>query len=593
MEVQQIIVIAVIALSFLFFVKEWLPVEITALSAAAILILTGVIRVGDFIGGFSNTAPITIGCMFVMSAALERTGVIDSLGRMLIRLSRGSLYRALALIMLVPLPLSAMMNNTPIVVILLPAIIALARQSNLPASKLLIPLSYATILGGTCSMVGTSTNLIADGIARDLGMEAFSLFSIAPLGIIYSAIGVAFMLLIGVRLLPARDTVSSILTPEMTREFLVQATVPVDSPLAGRKLGDLLKETLRGMHILEVRRRGLNLTEDLKGIVLRTGDRLLVRTGTRGVHHLKSRGGVRIGFDSIAGLQAMEEREAVLMEGIVGPNSNLVGKTLRQIRFRQRYGLLILAIHRQGRNITSNMENLPIEFGDTLLVEGPREGINRLLEDRDFISLTEPTEKPVHARHAPLAITAVGGFIVGGFLGVDTALLAFLAALFVIVTRCLNANEAYASINWRILLLIIGMLAVGRGMESSGTAALVASGIAHFALPLGAIAMISAIYITTSVCTELVSNNAVAALLTPVAINLAHQADASPIPFVIAVMFGASASFATPIGYQTNTYVYGAGGYRFSDFIRVGLPLNILLWLLATFLIPLIWKPYP
>lgn len=593
MEVQQIIVISVIALSFLFFVKEWLPVEITALSAAAILILTGVIQVGDFIGGFSNTAPITIGCMFVMSAALERTGVIDSLGRMLIRLARGSLYRALALIMLVPLPLSAMMNNTPIVVILLPAIIALARQSNLPSSKLLIPLSYATILGGTCSMVGTSTNLIADGIARDLGMEAFSLFSIAPLGIIYSVVGVVFIMVIGVRLLPARDTVSSILTPEMTREFLVQATVPVDSPLAGRKLGDLLKETLRGMHILEVRRRGLNLTEDLKGIVLRTGDRLLVRTGTRGVHHLKSGGGVRVGFDSIAGLQAMEEREAVLMEGIVGPNSNLVGKTLRQIRFRQRYGLLILAIHRQGRNITSNMENLPIEFGDTLLVEGPREGINRLLEDRDFISLTEPAEKPVHARRAPLAIAAAGGFIVGGFLGVDTALLAFLAALFVIVTRCLNANEAYAAINWRILLLIIGMLAVGRGMESSGTAALVASGIAHLAAPLGALAMLSALYFVTSICTELVSNNAVAALFTPVAVNLAHQADASPIPFVIAVMFGASASFATPIGYQTNTYVYGAGGYRFSDFLRVGLPLNLMLWLVATFVIPLIWKLHP
>ncbi len=593
MEVQQIIVISVIALSFLFFVKEWLPVEITALSAAAVLILTGVIQVGDFIGGFSNTAPITIGCMFVMSAALERTGVIDSLGRMLIRLARGSLYRALALIMLVPLPLSAMMNNTPIVVILLPAIIALGRQSNLPASKLLIPLSYATILGGTCSMVGTSTNLIADGIARDLGMEAFSLFSIAPLGIIYSLIGVVFIMLIGVRLLPARETVSSILTPEMTREFLVQATVPVDSPLAGRKLGDLLKETLRGMHILEVRRRGLNLTEDLKSITLRTGDRLLVRTGTRGVHHLKSDGGVRVGFDSIAGLQAMEEREAVLMEGIVGPNSNLVGKTLRQIRFRQRYGLLILAIHRQGRNITSNMENLPIEFGDTLLVEGPREGINRLLEDRDFISLTEPAEKPVHARHAPLAIAAVGGFIVGGFLGVDTALLAFLAALFVIITRCLNASEAYASINWRILLLIIGMLAVGRGMESSGTAALVASGIVHLTAPMGALAMLSALYLATSICTELVSNNAVAALFTPVAVNLAHQAEASPIPFVIAVMFGASASFATPIGYQTNTYVYGAGGYRFSDFLRVGLPLNLMLWIVATFVIPMIWKLHP
>jgi len=482
-----------------------------------------------------------------------------------------------------------MVNNTPIVVILLPAVIALCRQSGLPTSKLLIPLSYATILGGTCSMVGTSTNLIADGIARDLGVQAFSLFSITPLGLINAVIGTIFILTLAPKLLPSRETVSSILTPEMHREFLVQAAVPADSPMLGQPLGQLLTGPLRGMRILEVRRRGLNLGDELAGIELQAGDRILIRTGSRGVQHLKSTDGVEVGFDSFKGLQTMERREAVLMEGIIGPNSNLVGRTLREIRFRQRYGLIILAIHRQGRNITSQLETLPLEFGDTLLVEGPREGINRLLSERDFISLTETSEKPLLFRKAPFAIAALFGFMVGGFFGIDTSLLALLVALFVVLTGCLKPSEAYASLDWKILLLIIGMLAVGKAMDTSGTAAYLAGHLTAAALPYGPIVLLSVVYLLSSVLTELVSNNAVAAVMTPVVVSLAGLADLNPVPFIVAVMFGASASFATPIGYQTNTYVYGAGGYRFTDFLRIGLPLNITLWLVASFVIPMIW----
>ena len=599
MEPNQILVLITIAVAMVFFVKEWLPVEITSLAAAAVLVVSGILSIEDFTRGFSNSAPITIGCMFVLSAALDRTGVIERLSQWLLRVAKGSLNRALALVLIIPLPLSAMINNTPIVVILLPAIIRMARTTGMPASKLLIPLSFATILGGTCSMVGTSTNLIVGGAALsnkqwiDAGLPAFSLFSIAPLGVVYAIVGVAYIYFFGVRLLPRREALSELIDSEQEREYLLQAQVQDSSPFSGRPLLELLKGPLAGMQILEVRRRGVNLMDDIDSIVLTPGDRLLVRAGSRSIHELRRSEDLAVGFETLGGLAKLETREAVILEGIIGPESSLVGRTASDIRFRQRYNLLLLAIHRRGKNITAHLETMPLQFGDTLLVEGPREGIKRLLEEKDFIALTQPESKPMRRHKAPIALAAMGGFVAGGLLGVDTTLLALLGALAVVILGCVKPQEAYSAIEWRILFLIIGMLALGRAMDTTGTAALLASSISYFMLPLGAVAMLSAVYFMASFLTELISNNAVAALLTPIAISMAVIAEASPVPFVIALMFGASASFATPIGYQTNTYVYGAGGYRFSDFLKIGVPLNLILWATATLVIPLIWPLFP
>ena len=596
MDPAQVTVFFVLALTMLCFVKEWMPVEITALAAAGCLmvveVLTGwrLLSPAGFLRGFSNPAPVTIGCMFVLSAALERTGVIDKLARWLIAKSGGSMYRALLLLLAVPLPLSAFVNNTPIVVILMPAVLAMSRVGGVAPSKLLIPLSYATILGGTCSMIGTSTNLIVDGMARDAGLPPMGLFAITPLGLVYALIGAVYLLVLAPRILPTRETVSSLLPPEARREFLVQAAVPDASPLLGQRLGDLLANAWRGQRILEVRRRGINRQEALTDVVLEAGDRILIRTGTRGVQELKATDGVAVGFHGIDGLQAMEERDAVIMEGIIGPSSPWVGRSLRSLQFRQRYGVLILAIHREGKNVTAQMENLAIEFGDTLLVEGPPDAIQRLMAERGFVNLSEVTTKPVRRGKALFALGAMAVFMLGGLFSViETSVLAFLCALAVVLCGCLKPREAYDAVDWRILLMIIGMLGVGRAMENSGTAASIAGQMTSWFAPFGPLVLLSALYLLASILTEMISNNAVAALLTPIALKMADNMDVNPLPFVIALMFGASASFATPIGYQTNTYVYGAGGYRFSDFLKVGVPLNLLLWGAATFLIPWFW----
>lgn len=597
-EWQQYLVFAVTIAVFAVFLRGKLSVELVALGAAGVLLVAGVVDRDDLLSAFANPAPVTIGALFIISAALERTGQIARLGRLFNGVARGTERRALATLLVVCILCSAFVNNTPLVVILLPVVLGFCRDSGAKPSRLLIPMSYACILGGTCSMAGTSTNILVDGIAREHGVEPFHLFSIAPLGLAYAAVGSAYLWLFGPKLLPARDTLATLLNAARGREFLIQAEVPADSTLIGKPAIEVLAGRSRSLKVIEVRRRGRVLDAALDAIVLEQGDRLLIRTGTKGVAELHRSEGVNVGLGE-SDLAPMEQREAVLLEGMIGPNSSLAGRTLAQVAFRQRYGALILAIHREGQNITRDFETLRLEFGDTLLVEGSREGIERLKAERDFITLSEPRPETFNLRKAPFALAGIGLFVfLASFdfswvglpaVDFDTFSAAFVAALFVLLTGCLSPREAYEAVDWKILLLIIGMLVLGIAMDKTGAAKTVATHVASLLKPLGPWGILCGIYLLASIMTEMVSNNAVAVVLAPIALRIAEAVDASPIPFLIAVMFGASASFATPIGYQTNTYVFGAGGYHFKDFVKVGLPLNLLLWVVASLLIPLIW----
>ncbi|BCX48221.1 sodium:sulfate symporter [Haloferula helveola] len=597
-EWEQYLVFAVTLGVFAVFLWGKLSVELVALGAAGVLLLTGIVDRDDLLSAFANPAPVTIGALFIISAALERTGQIAKLGRLFNVVAKGSERRALLTLLVVCVVCSAFVNNTPLVVILLPVILGFCRDSGAKPSRLLIPMSYACILGGTCSMAGTSTNILVDGIAREQGIEPFHLFSIAPLGMIYAVLGSAYLWLFGSKLLPARDTLATLLDAARGREFLIQAEVPTDSSLIGQAAVEVLKGRSRSLKVIEVRRRGRVLEDALNEIYLEEGDRLLIRTGTKGVAELHRSEGVNVGLGE-SDLTPMEQREAVLLEGMIGPNSSLAGRTLTELAFRQRFGALILAIHREGQNITRDFETLRLEFGDTLLVEGSREGIERLKAERDFITLSEPRPEAFNLRKAPFALAGILLFVFlasfdFAWIGLpsvdfDTFSAAFLAGLFVLLTGCLTPREAYEAVDWKILLLIIGMLVLGIAMDKTGAASTVAAHVADWLAPLGPWGILCGLYLLASIMTEMVSNNAVAVVLAPIALRIAEAVDASPIPFLIAVMFGASASFATPIGYQTNTYVFGAGGYHFKDFVKVGLPLNLLLWIVASITIPLIW----
>ncbi|MFT4549528.1 MAG: di/tricarboxylate transporter [Verrucomicrobiales bacterium] len=597
---KQIFVFVVLGFAVLAFFREWLAPDMVALFSLGLVLAVGILPKEELLAAFSNPAPITIACMFILSAGLERSGCIDIMGTAFRKVAGEGEVRVLVVLMITGAVLSAFVNNTPVVVVFLPIILRLAKSTDLKASRLLIPLSYACILGGTCTLTGTSTNLIIDGQAQSYGLKPFTMFELTKLGIVYAVIGFVYMLTIGRKLLPERESVATDIADMQEREFLTQVIVQAGSPLIGKTLPDTLLKAIKEARVLEIRRLGMPLPEGLDSLVIEERDRILISVHGEHFEDLKDTEGLRLTAYQNLKLETLERRPAVLMEGIIGPQSRLVGRTLRALKFRQRFGVLILGIHRQGGDFRRNFEDVRLHPGDTLLIEGPQQAIESIQEERDFISLTTRNAKGIRPEKAWYAAAITVGFILAASLsGVPIVILAFLAAIAMLATRCLQPHEAYSSVQWNIIFLIIGMLGVGKAMEVTGGAALMADGVMAIFGNYHPVVILAAVYLLSSTLTELISNNAVAVLLTPIVVKIAQSIDfagelgVDARPFVVAMMFGCSASFATPIGYQTNTYVYGAGGYKFSDFPKVGVPLNLILWLVATALIPIFWPFRP
>ena len=582
------------------FFREWGTPDIVALAAMGIVLILGLLPITDVVedkqvvrrgllGVFSNGAPITIACMFVLSVGLERTGAIAAIGRLFTRIAGDGEIRVLIILMLLAAPLSAFVNNTPVVVVFLPIVLAHARNTKLHASRLLMPLSFAAILGGTCTLTGSSTNLIIDAVAQDYEMRAFTMFELAKLGVIYALVGFTYLLTVGRKLLPERHGLAELIEPD-TRLFLTQFSVQNESPLIDKPLTDTLLKDFSGAEVLEVRRKGIRLKSKLDQLAIREGDRLAITVHGPAFSLLHEQEGIVFDGQDELNLKPLETREMKLIEGIIGPRSKLVGRSVNDIGFRRNYGVNILAIHRQGKNIKRDFNKTRLAFGDTLLMEGPADAVGELQHSQDFVTLTEPPEISVRPSKIWVGAGITAAFVLGAsFQVLPIVALAMLAALLMILCRCVSAQQAYDAVHWDIVFLIFGMLSLGLALEQTGGAQLLVDGLMKAVGDFSPFVVLAVVYLLSSTLTELISNTAVAALLTPIVIGVAESLGVDARPFVVAMMFGCSASFATPVGYQTNTYVYGAGGYKFTDFPKVGVPLNLILWLIATILIPVFW----
>lgn len=579
------------------FYLEKIPADLTAMTLFAILLVSGLLPIDAALSVFSNPAPITVAAMFIISAALTRCGIIDFLAASMNRFTSIGYARLIFFLVLGVAGISAFINNTPVVVVFMPVVLTLARRMSIPASKLLIPLSYASIFGGTCTLIGTSTNLLVSGIAVNAGHAPLGMFEISWVGVPMLGIGMLYLILFGKRFLPNRDTITSILSPDERREYITEAFLHHDSPLIGKTLEEAGITRKKGLRVVEIVRNGVAVANLSEKSSLKSADRLILSCHPDGLARIREVEGIDLVAEKGLGLEQIAAHEGAIVESIIGPNSQLIGRTVREINFRQRYRVIILAIHRRGRNLRDQIEQITLEFGDTLLLLGTDRAIANLRSSDDLLLLDRPhTPASDTRKKTPFVLAAIAGVVLcATFEIVPIELAAIVAVVFLFLIRALKPNEGYAAVQWNILFIIFGMLGMGLAMLETGAARWLALNavdlVNHFvAESWRPLVMLACVYLMTTVLTEILSNNAAAVLLAVLSIEIANTLGVDVRPFIIAVALGASASFATPIGYQTNTYVYGAGGYRFSDFVKFGLPLNILYFIGSMLIIPRVWS---
>ena len=589
------IVLGIISLMFFLFVKEIFPLDVTALLVLAIFLVFGHLTIEDAISGFSNQAVITIAVLFVLSHALQKTGILEYGVVRLNKLTERSKLLGLTVFLISVAFASAFVNNTAIVAIFIPITIRLAKKYNLSPSKLLIPLSYIAIMGGTLTLVGTSTNLLVNSIYVNTTMaEPLGMFEFSRYGIFILLIGLLYIIFAVPLILPSRTVTSSLTQSYHMGGYLTELYVSEESPLVGRTFMERDINKNYDITVLDIIREGQVISTNIRNTIIHPGDVLFVRGSLENFLRMKEVEKVTMLTDEKLTQAELIHDDNTLVECLLTQQSELVGKSLMEINFRRRFGSFILAVRREGEILRRKIAHIILRSFDTLLVYGPREKIKELSDSGNFIVLGEIDATLQKNRFWWVSLAVVVSAVTLAALGMVPILKgALVGMILLMILRVISTNEAYQSINWQVIILIAALIPIGIVIQNSGTASWLASAMNNavnmFEPALQPVVLVSLIYLVTMILTEMASNAATAIIMTPIALSAAAQMGLDPKPFIFSVCFAASASFITPIGYQTNLMVYGPGGYKFSDYVKVGLPLAITLWVMATYLIPIMW----
>ncbi len=595
MTTDNLLVLGILAVSILLFISERLRVDVVAMIVLVALVLTGLVTVEEAFSGFASPAVIVVWAVFIVSGGLTRSGVADLIARQVVRLAGRSQLRLVALLMVAVGLMSAFMSNVGAAAILLPAVMSVARETDVPPSKLLIPLAWASLLGGNVTMIGTPPNILASSILENYGgIQPFAFFDFAPMGILVLIAGILYMVLIGRRLLPERTPGGGLVDSYPVQEYLTEARVADNSPLVGKTVQEADLEQRHGLNVIHVHlccQEGETVSATTEHR-LQPGDELHLQATANAI--LDAAEALKLTPVPDRPIQPWEpepQRSAFeFAEAVLAPSSSLRCKTLQEIDFRSRFGLAVLAVRRRGATLFERLGDVSIDFGDSLLLQGPVDKINLLRHEPDFLLLDMPPLETRRTQKAPVAVAILLGVLAVaavGWLPVSAAM--FIGALLMVLSGTLTMDEAYRSIDWKSIFLIAGMLPLGLAMQSTGTAQLLADQIVALVGDWGPLAVMMGIYLITGLVTQVISNAAAAVLAVPIAIDAALRLGGDPRAFVMATVIAASTSFLMPIGHQVDVLVFGPGGYRFADYARVGVWLNLLLFILTALVLPLIW----
>lgn len=571
-------------------IKEIFEPEVIVFSALLLLALGRVLDVKEALSGFSNSGMLTVAFLFIVAEALNQTGILNRLGAFFLGRNRQSISAKLIRFLFPVSFLSAFFNNTPIVAMMIPAVKSWAQKNDYAASKFLIPLSYATILGGICTLIGTSTNLVVHGLLIENGLQGISFFELTKIGVPIAVVGILAIALLGHRLLPNRkDPIVQL--GANTREFVIELKVEANYQHIGKTLAEAGLRHLQGLFLFQIERGSQILAPIGPEEKILLGDRLFFTGLPATIIELQKTPGLSIIKDASFDLKNYDSSQLKTFEVVISSSSPLRGMNVRESNFRSRYNAVIIAIHRNGERIQKKIGDIVLREGDTLLILTRPEFFNQWYNSRDFHLVSESANIP--SKPQKLVYFSVAIFVLMiAVMTIEVIPIVYataMAAIALVFSRCISPQEAQRSVQWNVLLIIASAFGISRALSNSGVAQMLAKSLVDVVGSLGVLGILSGVYFMTSLYTELITNNAAAAFVFPIAIAAANEAGLDPRPFAIAVAIGASASFATPIGYQTNLMVYGPGGYKFTDFLKIGALLNLFMGLVAIIMIYLFY----